>query len=858
MSRTTSWIALAVILLAAGAFIGTQQVNSQTSAPATTTAASTPPAGTTGTPEIAAVDQDAPYFEACSREGLSASACIGRLIWFKATGGNERFHTYVFQQRVGVLVDWFRVLRSDQRDDRFKAWGIINDPACCKPGSDGCPAKSLDETFGLDWCPGDDVLLKYVGREGYRDPACDLKDAPLAGDDPHAPGGKDQRHSACDLRFGTSTGALGFRKFPNPRFDAAAWRKLNNGQASWEGYNQVMVKKTGVPSDERATKLADGSVEPPFLVGTTCASCHVAFRPDNPPADPAHPKWENLSGLVGNQYIRMSELLGSGMPRTSLEWQMFAHPRPGVTDTSAIPNDQVNNPGSINAIINLAQRPLFPGEQIAKWRKVTSCAAGSSGDACWCEPGRDGKCWQRGTRSDDTTLGKPGVHHILKGGEDSIGGLEAIQRVYFNIGSCSEQCWLNNLSDLRQLDPAQRNFGQTVFSIGQCRRDCPNFRAVEDRLANILDFFLSAEGNVADLHTARDKQRRAANPKAAGYTRNDLIDDLEREFGKGAVARGKQVFGETCASCHSSVPDKDGGPFASRDVWATNDKGMRVDWLGNDQATAVSEVGTYRCRSLHSNHMAGHVWQEYGSETLRGRGPDANVKEPANGGRGYYRNISLLNLWAHAPFMHNNAIGPDICGKPANAANDFARKRNLDANGKLAAEQVACTAYDPSIEGRVALYRRSMEMLLNPAQRKPEGTLTDRDIIQDMGPRFWNGKTEKPLIGDGKVVIPAGVPANFLTSMRHKDFIVDLFLAKRDKARTEARLGKELTTELGALADRLVADPSQFVKIIGEKSELIDQHYSHCTAVVENEGHRFGEGLPDSDKKALIAFLATL
>ena len=27
------------------------------------------------------------------------------------------------------------------------------------------------------------------------------------------------------------------------------------------------------------------------------------------------------------------------------------------------------------------------------------------------------------------------------------------------------------------------------------------------------------------------------------------------------------------------------------------------------------------------------------------------------GGSGYYRNISLLSLWAIAPFMHNNAIG---------------------------------------------------------------------------------------------------------------------------------------------------------------------------------------------------------
>ena len=34
--------------------------------------------------------------------------------------------------------------------------------------------------------------------------------------------------------------------------------------------------------------------------------------------------------------------------------------------------------------------------------------------------------------------------------------------------------------------------------------------------------------------------------------------------------------------------------------------------------------------------------------------------------------------------------------------------------------------------------------------------------------------------------------------------------------------------------------------------------YSSCTADIENTGHRFGEDLPDADKKALIAFLATL
>jgi hypothetical protein len=239
-------------------------------------------------PEASAVDQDAPYVEACAREGLSPSACVGRLIWYKATGGNDRFHTYTFQQRIGVLVDWFRVLRSDQRDDRFAAWGIINDPACCKPGDPDCPAKSAEETYGFDWCPGDDVLLKYVGKQGYVDPACGLKDAPLDPQDAHTKGGTiDQRQSACDLKFGTSTGALGLRKFPNPRFEAQKWKQLNGGSlASWDGFRKQMIKATGIPSDERVSKLADAAYEPPFLIGTACGSCHIAFDPLNPPKDP--------------------------------------------------------------------------------------------------------------------------------------------------------------------------------------------------------------------------------------------------------------------------------------------------------------------------------------------------------------------------------------------------------------------------------------------------------------------------------------------------------------------------------------------------------------------------------------------
>src|SRR4029077_5541270 len=82
-------------------------------------------------------------------------------------------------------------------------------------------------------------LLPFVGRTGFHDPACDFKDAPADKTDIHN-SKQDQRQSSCDLAFGTSTGALGFRKFPNPRFDKKRWLQINGTLASWDGYRKKL------------------------------------------------------------------------------------------------------------------------------------------------------------------------------------------------------------------------------------------------------------------------------------------------------------------------------------------------------------------------------------------------------------------------------------------------------------------------------------------------------------------------------------------------------------------------------------------------------------------------------------------
>ena len=776
-----------------------------------------------------------------SAADLTESERAGREIWYKATAGNDRFHTYVFQQRMGVLIDWWRVLRNDKRDERFKIWGLVNNPGCCTPGSPGCPAKSLEETYGFDWCYGDDQLLQYVGREGYRDPACDFVDAPLPEGHPH----KDNtmREDPCHLAFGTSTGAMGLRKFPNPRFDADAWRKLNGGKlGTWEGFARRMSEDAGV-SDYQARKLSDASVEPPFLVGMACGACHIAFDPLNPPDDPASPKWENLIGAIGNQYTRMSEIMVSGMDQHSLQWQVFSHTRPGVVDTSAVPTDQVNNPGTMNALINVLQRPRFEDELVDRWRAVGSCPDGADERTCWCEPGKTEKCWNRSTE-------REAVFHILKGGEDSVGDLLAVQRVYVNIGSCSEQCWLNHLTDLYQVDPEQRNFGQTPFDIGQCRRDCPNFRAIEDRAHDVINFLLSKEAFSTPIW------------KAKGYAdRDDWIEALEQDYGSGAVERGRLVFAQNCARCHSTQE----GPVEARDFHkASQTAGVREDWLGNDQSTPASEVGTYGCRALHSNHMSGHIWEEYSSLTYRSREPDVNLSDTTGGGRGYYRNISLVDLWAHAPFLHNNAIGPELCGKPSDPQDDFYRSPYVDANGQPLVDPPDCVAYDPSVEGRYKLFLASVEKLLNPDQRIPKTTLISEPIRRAIGPKLWDGENEK-LIGI-EVEIPAGTAAGLYGSFQHKELLRDMVLSVLDDDKLQDRMvqrvgasdAKQAAGEVSMLTKAVMKDPQQLISIAGDKLPLLSRLYSTCTSTVENAGHRFGEALPDGDKQALTAFLATL
>ncbi len=753
---------------------------------------------------------------------LSPEEVKGRNMWIVWTGGNDRLWDKLTASSFGAL-DLLKTVSSHpslkfSRDNRWNYLGLVNEPCFEKPtGPD-------PKRFGLwldkraDSCPPDpfENESKYpgvkVGARGKNLPAGSF--------------------------YGYGTGIVGLRLFPNPDFDESAAKK-------WDA-----EKYYSDPSYYNSKDLVK-----PFRVAMSCGFCHVGPSPVKPPADPEHPKWENLASNVGAQYFWVNRIFDWNADPSNYIHQMFSTSRPGSIDTSLISSDNINNPRTMNAVYSLGPRlaisKRFGKETLAGGsannKQFNDFVPASSPLAQFFTP--------------PTTSYSP---RVLKDGSDSVGALGALNRVYLNIGLFSEE-WLLHFNPIVG--------GQKVspIEITTARKNSAFWEATEAQTPNMALFFLKSTAP----HLLKDA------PNGAAYLTKSAA----------VLNQGKMVFAERCARCHSSklptpAPGMDPGGCSGSgylDCWnkywawtKTDDfkSKMRAiasapdfaqdNYFSAEFRVPVTLLETNACSPLATNAIRDNIWDNFSSETYKQlpsvgeityydpfTGAPKQYKMPA-GGRGYTRPPSLISVWSTAPFLLNNSVG----------------KFNAS----------------PSVESRLDSFQDSIKKMLWPELRDKDSVLGDKifgsidrintrsslriargfvpDNLSSMIPTAQ--RLFPNIFGEGGIEIgpiPIGTPVDLLANLS--------ILAEEGNVAARAehdakvlQLALRIKHDLQALPANATDEDAR--KVFANLAQpLMD--LSKCPDYIVNRGHYFGTsmfkeepGLTDQEKNALIEFLKTL
>ena len=760
------------------------------------------------------------------RPALNQADVEGRNMWIVWTGGNDRMWDRLTIDSLGTF-DLLKTISSHPPAGDYKVeYSRRNRWRYLGLVNEPC----FKEPTGPD--PNRFGLWLDV-----RDPACPPDPFADASKYPGVKIGARGRTVPVGSYYGEPTGVVGLRLFPNPDFDEKA-------RARWDSeryYND-------------ATYYFDPKLVRPYRVGMTCGFCHVGPNPIRPPADPEAPKWENLSSNVGAQYFwwdRIFNWMGDAN-EASFFYQALHVSRPGTLDTSLVSTDSINNPRSMNAVYYLGPRM---GEA-RKWGKESI----SGGE-------RYNKQFNDYLPANDPLSrffvwpGTVWTPRVLKDGSDSVGGLGALNRVYINIGLFSEE-WLLHFRAIiggKAISP---------IPIATAEKNSAYWRATEMRTPDMARFFLAS----TDPHHLKDA------PGAGPYLTES----------QATLTRGKEVFAERCARCHSSkLPDvpaaidlenangpnyltkwneywtwtkTDSFKASMRQIVARDDF-LDGNYLSTELRVPVTLLGINACSPLATNAIAGNIWDNFSSQSYKQLPAVGSIKvrHPvtgaeydyalAGGGRGYIRPASLVSAWSTAPFLQNNTVGH--------------------------------FEWSPSVEARMNSFQDSIEQMLWPEKRQkdtlflsengPGVGVIDRITVDSylevsenyipdyLRPFVTVGRRLFPFIrgGDYSIKIgpfPKGMPVGLITNMdmlgseltpteqeEHKKKVLSLLRRTKEELRAHPDLG----TLLGNLVDDMLA-------------------VSKCKDFVVNKGHYFGTsyfaeepGLSDDDKRALIAFLKT-
>lgn len=782
----------------------------------------------------------------------------GRNNWAVWTGGNDRFWDEMANITFG-LTDLLKTVSSHpsqtytadngqeylKRDHRWQYYGLISEPCYSRP--DG----PREDRWGL-WLDVRDADCQY----GPEDPFADETRHPGvkigSRGETITVDGKTMTLPVGSY-YGEPTGIFGLRLFPNPYFDEEA---ANN----WDPERYYTDP----------TYYSNKDLVRPYRVGMTCGFCHVGPDPSNPPSNFEAPEFANLNNNPGAQYFWISRILITKQDPTNFAWQLFNTSQPGALDTSFVSTDSINNPRTMNAVYNV------PGRLGAakRWGEET------------LEPGGSGNNKQFNNYPEyhflDEYYKSPNtayVPHVLKDGADSVGILGALNRVYLNIGLFSED-WLTHFR------PLVGGKVITPIEISVARKNSAMWNANEEQTQDVALFFAvsAVPDNLADA------------PGGAAYLTED----------EATLTKGKEVFAERCARCHSSkIPE---APSIEIDQqwdkyweWTKTDQFksemksivladdfLEGNYLSTEKRVPVNLLQTNACSPLATNGLRDNIWDNFSSETYKDL-PSVDVYNDAYGafqvqhpitgewsvmknngkegmpagGRGYTRPPSLISLWSTAPYSLANAVG------------EFRWEGTVDAR---------MASFDDSIrkwlwpELRVSDVDKVKEMGLPESIANPnlDGYMyrtTDKsylkvstgylpDILQEHSGLF----KDLIVVEDGVEMIeigpiPAGTPVNLISNLR------PLSEDRSPKARAEhglklAKFLVKLVKDLKKLDHGASNEEARMVyaNLVDDMIEL-----SNCSDYVVNRGHYFGTdklpasegepGLSDEEKEALIAFL---
>ncbi len=721
---------------------------------------------------------------------LRESEILGRNTWMMWCAGNEGFWDWLANNSLG-FTDLLKVIDSSHRSTRFRDVGLINEPNMKQTATPG------PSDFGLRLdAPADEGRRQWRDdylKKAFSSPAevavpksyaasqalpGSYADKPMAGSgDTYA---DELTGKAYDLNlpppkiYGLSSGVIGLRLFPNPKFIES-----KEAQKKWDP-----VRFYNDPSYYNNPSLIR-----PFRVGMSCAFCHASFHPLSPPRDIVNPQWANLSGNIGAQYLRVGMVFGNLLRKDNFVYHLLESQVAGTIDTSLIASDNINNANAMNAVFGVPQRVVrsfeLPQEQLSP--------VSASRPSLWYDPVVEApKAYLDLIKNLPASNDNPRfVPRVLLDGADSVGAWVALARVFLNIGSYYEQ-WITLHEPLIGFKP------QSPFKIDDSKAHSVYWHATERRVGPLRDYFLkitppmplsAAADNGGSLKTI---DRNAPVDEAALKAKSEiehadlktlLAAERAQRVDVSKLAQGRQVFAKNCIVCHSSIqpesigaaslattlPPVDGkkpeagvpleqtqfdriatkrkdklaewakaGEFWDHDpgqwlsdpdyqAWALavikQPKFWQGNYLSTDYRIPINIIRTNAGRAMATNGMTGNMWQDYSSESYR-RLPNVGAIDFFNpylgkdGGADQFYPRHKVRTPAGQPPIPEGGGGPGFY-RPASLISVWATAPFLHNNS------LGLFNNDPSVEGRLLSFDDSIRKLLWPAKRRESSSYNE-------------------------------------------------------------------------------------------------------------------------------------